>query len=217
MGMERAGDKIIRSNRRSLSLSVDKEGNLVVRAPLRASDDAIEAFVLRHSDWIAKRKREALSRPKLDLSDGAELVLFGAPYRIVRLTEGRARVAADEIYLPVEGREETLARLLKKFSLKQMQELTERLAERHGFTYRNVRISSARRRWGSCNRDGTIAYSFRIAFLPSEQIGYIAVHELCHTRHFDHSPSFWREVERIFPDWKKCRKALKESYAMDYL
>ena len=83
------------------------------------------------------------------------------------------------------------------------------LAKRLDFCVQGVRVNSARGRWGSCSKEGVIHYSFRIAFLPTALVEYIAVHELCHTVCFDHSPAFWAQVESCLPDWKELRSALK--------
>ena len=45
---------IIRSNRRSLSITIDPDANLIVRAPRRMSDRTIAAFVASKRDWIEK-------------------------------------------------------------------------------------------------------------------------------------------------------------------
>ncbi len=206
--------RIVRSNRKTLSLTVDRTGQPVVRAPLRADAELIGTFVQKHIGWIERRRREILSRPTLDLRDGAELTLFGVRYV---LCEGRTRTADGRIFLPAEGREAALVRLLKKLSASEMEARTAALAARFGFRYRGVRISSARGRWGSCNRDGVIAYTFRVAFLPTELTEYVAVHELAHTVVFDHSPRFWAQVAAALPDWKTRRAALKKSDVMHFL
>lgn len=57
--------KIIRSGRKSLSLSVDDELNVVVRAPYNTNDALINDFVSKNSQWISKaieRKKAYLSR-----------------------------------------------------------------------------------------------------------------------------------------------------------
>ncbi len=206
--------RIIRSRRKTLSLQVTREGEAVVRAPLRLSAEYIENFVNKHEAWIARRKSEMAARPRLDLSDGAKLTLFGSDYTI---RTGRARIGGGEIVLPAEKREEALSRLLRKFSLEVMTVLTNRLARTFGFRYSSVRIGSARGRWGSCNRDCVIAYTFRVAFLPPRLTEYVVIHELSHTVVFDHSPAFWETVGRVLPDWKIRRKELKSCRMMDFL
>lgn len=209
--IEDAKIRIIKSKRKTVVLCV-REGEIIVRAPLQMSDGEIFGIVRKHSEWIQNRLSQ--SEKKLALSDGSKIELFSKSYMI---QTGRANFQGNVLFLPQEGREEALIKILKKISFEQMSLLTARVADEWGFRYEKVRISSARTRWGSCNRKGTISYSFRVAFLPIETCEYIAVHELCHTRHFDHSKEFWNLVESVLPDWKKRKAVLKESPAMAFL
>lgn len=203
----------MKSRRKTLTLSV-KRGEVIVRAPYGTTNEYIFTFIERHRDWLEKQLKKAATTPKLILDDGAKLTLFGESYRVEC---GRTRIADKVLYLPQEGREEALTRLLKKLALEKMSVLTEQIATKFGFRYSRVRISSARGRWGSCSRKWSISYSFRMAFLPPELCEYVAVHELCHTIHFNHSKQFWAIVERVLPDWKMRRKMLKSSTAMSFL
>lgn len=207
--------KIVRSKRKTIALTVTREGEILVRAPISVSGEYLDGFVARHAEWIAKRLRAVAARSRLDLSDGAQLELFGTRYSIA--AGGRARIVNGTLFLPAEGREQALASFLKRFSREVMAVMTERLARAYGFRYASVRISSARGRWGSCNAKGVIAYSFRVAFLPPPLLEYVVIHELSHTVVFNHSPAFWQVVEGAIPDWKRRRKALKVSNAMDFL
>ena len=46
---------------------------------------------------------------------------------------------------------------------------------------------------------------------PIEVLDYVVVHELCHRIHLNHSREFWKEVERVLPDYKKQEKWLKDN------
>ncbi|PIS19393.1 MAG: hypothetical protein COW19_03160 [Zetaproteobacteria bacterium CG12_big_fil_rev_8_21_14_0_65_55_1124] len=35
------------------------------------------------------------------------------------------------------------------------------------------------------------------------------MHELCHLKHHNHSPAFWDEVSKLFPDYKEQRRWLR--------
>lgn len=48
--------EIIRSKRRSLCLQVKRDGAVIVRAPFRVSEKAINDFVSKHIDWIIKKQ-----------------------------------------------------------------------------------------------------------------------------------------------------------------
>ena len=53
---------IIRSNRRSISITIDSDANLIVRAPRRMSDKAIAAFVASKEEWIEKHIKKVNER-----------------------------------------------------------------------------------------------------------------------------------------------------------
>ena len=65
-----------------------------------------------------------------------------------------------------------------------------RLATEHGFSYTSLRISSAHTRWGSCSGRNGISISIFVMLLPEHLREFILIHELCHTRHHNHSAEF---------------------------
>ncbi|MFH1683961.1 MAG: YgjP-like metallopeptidase domain-containing protein [Candidatus Margulisiibacteriota bacterium] len=72
-----------------------------------------------------------------------------------------------------------------------------------------VKISNARKRWGSCGSKGTINISWRLMLMPAEVIDYVVVHELVHLVERNHSRRFWRRVAEIIPDYKLHRRWLR--------
>ena len=197
---------VVRGNRRTLSLSVNEKGDVVVRTPKFVRADEIQQFVSRHSEWIARRRAE-IEQSRPDFSDGASVEICGRQYTIV--PSGRTEISGEILRLPEQGREAALIGLLKRISRERMSRFVSEFAARYGFSYSSIRISSARGRWGSCSTAGTLSFSFRTAFLTDEEARYVAVHELCHTRHMNHGAAFWKEVRDIIPDYLIVRKGLR--------
>ena len=79
-----------------------------------------------------------------------------------------------------------------------------------GMTPRKVAIRSQRTRWGSCSSRGTISLNWRLLLLPTQLSNYVLVHELCHLRHLNHSPAYWRLVGSIMPDYQELDQGLSD-------
>ncbi|MBQ8383235.1 MAG: M48 family metallopeptidase [Clostridia bacterium] len=92
------------------------------------------------------------------------------------------------------------------------QRLPERIAywsARMGLTPASVKITSAKGRFGSCSNRGSVCFSCFLMLYPDDAIDYVIVHELAHLKHMNHSPAFYRLVERYLPDYRRREALLK--------
>ena len=80
-----------------------------------------------------------------------------------------------------------------------------------GVTYGRITIRSQRTRWGSCSGKGNLNFNCLLMLFPDEVIDSIVVHELCHRKHMNHSAQFYAEVEKVFPEYRRCQRWLKEN------
>lgn len=85
----------------------------------------------------------------------------------------------------------------------------EYIADQYGFSYKKVRFSHAKGRWGSCSNDGTISLNIALMKLSFELIDYVIIHELSHTKHLNHSQDFWKLVATSDSEYRKHLKSLK--------
>lgn len=87
----------------------------------------------------------------------------------------------------------------------------ERYAQMLGVNYGRITIRSQRTRWGSCSSKGNLNFNCLLTQVPEHVMDYVVVHELCHLIEMNHSKRFWNLVEQIMPDYKACRKWLKDN------
>ena len=104
-------------------------------------------------------------------------------------------------------------RKLKRDAKKIIPERVGYYAKLSGITYNRIFIRLQKSRWGSCSVEGNLNFNALLALMPLEVLDSVVVHELCHRRHMDHSKAFYDEVLKIFPDYKKWDKWLKENGA----
>lgn len=84
------------------------------------------------------------------------------------------------------------------------------LAQKHGFQFNRVAFRKQKTRWGSCSAKNNLNLNILLIKLPQELQDYVILHELVHTKIKNHSPQFWREMERIFPKTPVLNKQLKQ-------
>ncbi len=209
-------DTIVRSARKTLSVSVDALGKVTVRAPKGCSEERIFSFLQSKESWILRHKRQGeRNRARIpgENLDGYSFLLLGKESTVV-LTDGRAIVFDDQagrIYVPRKNTKKRLVQWLKENAERIFRVVTERKAREMGVLWKTVKVNSARSKWGCCTYDNELRYSFRLLYAPKEVIEYVVVHELSHVRHKNHSQAFWREVQKYVPDYKARRQWLKDN------
>lgn len=87
----------------------------------------------------------------------------------------------------------------------------EYYAKLMGLTYSRITIRSQKTRWGSCTSDGHLSFNCLLVKTPPEVLDSVVVHELCHINHPNHSKAFYADVYRVFPDYDRCSRWLKDN------
>lgn len=79
----------------------------------------------------------------------------------------------------------------------------------YAVVWKRLSIRNQKTRWGSCSRQGSLSFNYRLLLLPAYLRDYVIVHELCHLLELNHSKRFWALVARTFPDYKGLRRELR--------
>ena len=201
--------QLIRSSRRTLSICVDREGALVVRAPLRMAVRDIEAFIDQKRDWIIRKQTQARAHERFVMEDGAQLPWLEG-FLTIRLAEVRRAVLQDGcLLLPSEQPAQAAIKWRKKRAEEVLLPRVEYWAGVTGLHPSSVAFTNARRRWGSMNSQGSLRLNAALLHCPAICRDYVIVHELCHLLHPDHSPAFHMRVRSFLPEADAVRIQMK--------
>ena len=209
--------EITRSDRKTLALTVDRMGNLIVRAPFNLPEYEIYKFIEEKDDWIKSRinkvKLKASTYP--DLISYQKFLLFGTKYKTMKLMSVKsAKFENGFCYVPnLDTQKELVHKVVlvyKRLANKWLKQRTDEISQAIGIKYNSFKVSDTKGRWGACTSKKEINLNFRVVCLAPALIDYVIVHELAHIKEMNHSPKFWVIVQSILPDYKKRRKAIKE-------
>jgi len=195
------------SARRTLALKVNAQGQAQVNAPLAMPLPQIEAFLVRHADWL--RGHLAQRPAPFAWVDGARLPYLGGELRLTLVEAATsARLDGARLLCPASDVE---AAAMAWYRHRARHVLGDRLAAicgELGWPLPPWRLSAARTRWGSLSARGVVGLNWRLVKAGAAEIDYVIRHELAHFRHRNHSPAYWREVERLCPDYRDARARL---------
>lgn len=211
-------DQIYRSNRRTLSLSILKDGQIVVKAPLKMSNETISKFVVQKQEWI-REKLAFLQNNRQKYDDVIaykKFLLFGNRYDLKLCSVKKIQTSADDmcIYVPATTPQEKVLPKLKawykKYAKAILEERVAYLSSLMKIAPKAIKINDTKGRWGACNSRGTISFNFRVVMLEPSIIDYVIVHELCHLVEMNHSKRFWNLVYSFLPTAEREKQKIKE-------
>ena len=210
--------QIIRSNRKTLSLSINENSDLVVRAPHRVSDDEIQKFISEKSAWIDKKQRLIKARLKDNLNQYSSLqcLYLGSLYPLKIDNSAVEPISFDgHVFTIANVNRETISLPLKSWYKKRFIEVAlprlSYFSDKHKLKVNQVRVKEQKTLWGSCSSKNNINLNYLLIMAPMKVIDYVIVHELVHTIHKNHSAKFWQKVATIMPNYKDARYWLKEN------
>lgn len=197
------------SRARRLSLRVSSlDGRVTMTVPKSVRFRDAQGFAEEKADWIAKAVGRCQDPVKIEV--GAEVPIEGAFYQVAHGQGRTARLKGAELALP-KGREvPALVAYLKLLARDRLAESVSKHAQTLGRSYGRITLRDTRSRWGSCSSEGNLMFSWRLIMAEPEVLDYVAAHEVAHLERMDHSPAFWRIVDRLCPDQKTHRAWLRQ-------
>lgn len=205
--------EIVRSNRKTLALTIDSEARLVVRAPNRLDDSVIRDFINKKARWITDKQQQisdyATKQSPFVLEDGENVLYFGNSYAVLRKAVRKIIIEGNFLLVPEDMTLTGFAQWMKTQGEEIISDRVDYFANLMGVEYTSVKMSEAKRRWGSCGANNTLNFAWRLVMCPQSVIDYVVVHELSHITYKDHSSKFWTRVATLMPNYKEAQDWLR--------
>jgi len=213
-------DKVIRSYRKTIALVITQDTALVIRAPFHTPFEYIRNLVDKKRFWINRKQEEIRKRPIVkpkEFVNGEGFLFLGTSYRLEIVDNLHTDIELKDTLRISRNRlpeaKEKLIAWYKERALEKIRERCEWYARLTGYKPTSIKITGAKRRWGSCGPRGTLNFSWRLIMAPLEVVDYVIVHELVHLEEKNHAKRFWNKVRTILHDYEKREKWLKENKA----
>lgn len=218
----RIGDltfEIRRSDRRkTLGLTVDRGGELVIHSPESARQDELEQWTRSKLLWVHRKLalKEELA-PKVrepEFVTGERFRYLGRSYRLVVVSKQKDALAFTGGYFSLrrDERERGTEHFRKWYSTNGQEWISTRvnlLSRRTGLKPAGVALRNLGFRWGSCGKGRTLSFNWKLLQLKTRLVDYVIAHELGHLVKPHHNPSFWQILDRAIPDWKQRKEELR--------
>lgn len=206
---------IKRSFRKTITLRITQDATLEVLAPMRMERKRIEQFIMEKSSWVQQNieKQQQINKERTAYALG-EILFLGTAYPAKIYDGKKVMLRENAVWLPDVGLEEQRIKMLQwyKHQAKQILPMrAQQFAKEMDAEYQNVKVTSAKTRWGSCTGKKNVNFSWRLITAPADALDYVVIHELAHLKHMDHSPQFWAEVEAHCKNYKQMQQKLKQT------
>ena len=207
---------------RYAKLLIKPFGGLEVVIPKRFPRNQVPGLVAKHATWARRqlarqsKLRQSIRLPQylsLAFDNSYTPVIYqgDSPQLNFELFEEQN---TDQIVVRATGHQECVRELrswIRHRARELFPALLTQISSTTGLGFNKMSVRSQKTRWGSCSRRGNISLNDQLLFLPAMTVEYLMIHELCHTRHLNHSKAFWTLVESHCPDFRAHEKLLSDS------
>lgn len=208
--------KIIFTERKSVNIVIDRNSNIIVRAPKRLTKDDVDKVVNRKKQWIYNKLSNS-SKPIIlpkEFVSGESLLYLGEHYKLRIVEEQFSGLRFDNEFTISKDSKSKTKKIFKAWYLAQAKKVFLPIVDYYsntlGVKYNRIYIKSMKASWGSCSPNKSITLNWKLVKAPLYVINYIIVHELAHLIELNHSDDFWNIVSVQVPNYKKAKKWLTQ-------
>jgi len=209
---------IVYSKRKTISVIVERDRSVIVRAPHNASKELIENEITKRKRLIQSKinhnQKYPVDKQPKEFVSGESLLYLGKNYKLYVVEEPLDGVVFDNKFFINKSNQRNANKLFKEWYLDSASKIiipkVKSIAKEIGVKYNSLNILDLKYRWGSCTPKDNIHFNWRLIKAPMNVIEYIIVHELTHLLESNHTPEFWNRVAAQLPNYDKAKQWLKE-------
>ncbi len=215
--------KIIKENRKSFAAEVYPDLQVVIKAPVAASELKIEDFIRRKEKWIEKQKNYFQQFNKIDTKEiisGCSVLYLGRQYQIIiekAPWKNAVKVMKNKIYIlssaPQKTNEISLAFkdwLLRRAEAVFHERLAECIKSFPTLSVPKMKIRKLQKRWGSYLKRHEIILNPDLIKANKQAIDYVIMHELCHAFYSRHNDDFYQLLSTKMPNWQDVKEKFEK-------
>lgn len=207
------------ARRKTLEITVDRGGELVIAAPKGTDRQRLRDFVTEKRYWIyqklAQKAEQRRRLPRKEYVNGEGFLYLGRSYRLKRVPndaqEAPLKLVAGRFRLREDALPNARDHFIRWYSDRAGDWLATKVKEqasRLQVEPAGVKVQDLGYRWGSCGKGNKVYFHWKTILLPRHIAEYLVVHELVHLHEPHHTPAFWRRLERAMPDYEQRKEWL---------
>ena len=191
---------------KNINLKINEQNKITISCPNDVPFKKVTLFLEKHQDWLTKRilDNEQKRQTLIYLNEETTVYLYGKRYQVIHTTiqEDHLKIVKDVIYL---SSKQCFYRNFQEQLIALGYQALEKLDVKA-----TMKVKRYKTRWGCCHHQTKeITLNEKLIALPMEIIDYVICHEISHLSVPNHSPSFYKTLSKICPNYKALRKQIK--------
>jgi predicted metal-dependent hydrolase len=210
--------------RKKLTITVERDRTIVVKAPTGTSPEKIQAIVESRKQWIYEKINHTLKYcppvhpPGKELVNGESLLYLGHSYRLALVDSVADITLQGNHFLVPTHQTHNRGEVFRQWYIQQAKTVilprVHHHADRMGIVFNQAKITSSQYQWGSCTTKDNVTFNWRLVKAPMFVIDYVIIHELAHFLEPNHTPRFWGIIRSQTAQMEKAKYWLKANGAL---
>ena len=203
---------VFSEKRKTISLIVERDKQIIVHAPLNTPNDTIEKAVNSKKFWLYKKlnytKKDTTYTLQKEYVNGESFLYLGRNYLLEFVDSKEEIKFLNRFYISKDSKQKAKKLLDQWYREKAKEKIGSIISEfsvKMGVTCKATKFTKMQYQWGSCSVDKTININYNLIKAPRFVINYVVVHELAHIIELNHSDEFWSLVKAQLPQYEQAK------------